>query len=798
MQRIIKFFLLVVLAFTGTRSTHGFALLGPLTAPNGADAWQVPTIGYDLTLSLSFYYPGDLTYLGDVGGPRNIGEEYRRNIPVLYYAYDDTFSGFFGEDAETSIDGAFAILNSLTNVDSYSAQLTEFPLESQQFNLTARALHLTDLKSITLHHLVEQMGLAQPERFVWALHDRYLPPKGKCPFDEEYLVVQRNYGIVPSSPTNLQYSAYVNGILYGYSILESCAGPDPVAVALPSTTDLDSDQYTAVASGNSVLTPAGSGAALPNVVSYGGLQLGGYYTGLTRDDVAGLRYLLRTNNINYENPGAGAQMIVTNLGGTIPLTTSNYNELYLASLTNDPVAILPVLFPNVIVASYTNSWTNVCTPNLVTYFTNYPGEPAGSQTLSVTVTNGTTCNVQERFSVTFANVYTNANFTNSPFVIIRDKGSLKLNYSTNTVVTKVTTSISEPIGAPAGSPLVTNTTTTTVVYKGQPTGEYIAVPPGQCGWEILYAIATNVVKTTNVVTSATNNTGFIAQTMYISKFTNHTFIVRPITCTIGTNGPGKYQGIKHVQFVRVPDTQIDPLSGNFLTPITNFYTMVVFNPLNSQLETRRFQRVVTAPDILFQTSDEAAGPAANPGVLTLSRTIPNYDVSTALPNLAGPGVINGRTIFTFNRVGDVFANAGFTDTNSFLPPTPVGQQGQITTLAWASFDGSTNPPEIYPNGTSIENLENSMVISISPQSPLPAVAVGDYYSVTFTATGGVSPYTWGIASGSNPLPDGLSLDPQSGLLSGAPTSPAGTYDFTLELVDSQGRVVDLPYSITLE
>ena len=84
-------------------------------------------------------------------------------------------------------------MNSLTNVDSYSASLSEFPLQSQHINDLATALFLTDMKSVTLHLLVEQLGLAEPERFTWTLHDRFLPPGGKCPFDEEYLSAVKKF-----------------------------------------------------------------------------------------------------------------------------------------------------------------------------------------------------------------------------------------------------------------------------------------------------------------------------------------------------------------------------------------------------------------------------------------------------------------------------------------------------------------------------------------------------------------------------------------------------------------------------
>src|SRR5206468_769402 len=79
--------------------------------------------------------------------PHNLGEEYRWSVPILYYTYDPSFLDYFGAVGAAQVDSAFAILNNLTNVSSYSTELSEFPLDEARVNYTARALHLFDLKS---------------------------------------------------------------------------------------------------------------------------------------------------------------------------------------------------------------------------------------------------------------------------------------------------------------------------------------------------------------------------------------------------------------------------------------------------------------------------------------------------------------------------------------------------------------------------------------------------------------------------------------------------------------------------
>ena len=189
------------------------------------------------------------------------------------------------------------------------------------------------------------------------------------------------------------------------------------------------------------------------------------------------------------------------------------------------------------------------------------------------------------------------------------------------------------------------------------------------------------------------------------------------------------------------------------------------------------------------------GPAGNNFVGTVTRPVPNYEIANILPGLAGPGVIDGQTIFTFNKVGPVFYNGPFPDTNGFRDL--VNQTTQVPALQWASFDSSTNLPILYPNGTSIQELENQMAISISPTSLPDGANTVAYPTTTFSATGGTSPYTWSLETGTLP-PSGLIFS-SAGVLSGTPSGNSpGIYDFTIQVTDSLGRTVALNYTITIQ
>jgi hypothetical protein len=84
-------------------------------------------------------------------------------------------------------------------------------------------------------------------------------------------------------------------------------------------------------------------------------------------------------------------------------------------------------------------------------------------------------------------------------------------------------------------------------------------------------------------------------------------------------------------------------------------------------------------------------------------------------------------------------------------------------------------------------------LTISPVS-LPNGTTGVSYSATLTATGGGTPYTWFVAAGA--LPAGLSLHPQSGVISGTPPS-YGSSTFTVQVTDAQTPAAIATQSLTI-
>jgi hypothetical protein len=79
-------------------------------------------------------------------------------------------------------------------------------------------------------------------------------------------------------------------------------------------------------------------------------------------------------------------------------------------------------------------------------------------------------------------------------------------------------------------------------------------------------------------------------------------------------------------------------------------------------------------------------------------------------------------------------------------------------------------------------------------SSLPNGQVGVAYSQSLAATGGDGSYTWSVIAGA--LPDGLSLDSNTGVISGNPTS-AGTWNFTVQVASGDGQTATKALSIQI-
>ncbi len=805
MSRLFKHFCWLLGLALGVSSASAFSLLGP------KEGFQSLTLGYYQILGetpvpsanpfgWTIFTAGDFS-----SSPKNVAEGFRWCIPTLYYTYDENFLNYFGADGVAAVDSAIAMLNSLTNVSSFSSDLSEFPLDELRYNNTAAALHMFDLKSAALELLIERLGLADSTHWTWCMQAKvHDPPSAPCPF-YDYQVIQRNYDPISWLP-----SSWVNGNLYTYSILQVCS---------PDARGDFTDAEEATVDPNGVLASAVSS---PKIVFPRPIFYGAFHTGLTRDDAGGLRYLYRASNLATENAGLGTLYTFTNTASPQVLYPSNLTLLANQSLTNDAPA-LTALYPGLQILSTTNTLPFIVyNTNITAYLTNAPWDPAGTLPRLVFATN-VFPTVAQYFHHTFGNILTieltNGVWTPVPITDI----------STHRRPSKITfltiSATNFPAWSPAGSTTLQTNVFTRTIVTNLIAGEFFIIPTNSCGLSFIMPILTNVppfpgtvftnilvsptnittIVNTNPVNPAASNVTYIQATL--DYFTNHVFAVYPVDCV--TNALGLRQGIEKITFVR---RDFDSLFGRFFYPTNSEYTLYAVT--NSQVIPQHMLRSVTQPDIIF-TASNLSGSNSFPLIPTVDRTTPTFSNTNAPRAQIGPGTIEGAMIFTFNK-------GSATNIVNGSYPNFLEEVNGIVDFVWASFDSSSRDPIVYPVGTSISNLLNQVVLTVFPSS-LPNGVNNttyhfDYYytnsltapsgvrvSDRFTGSGGqplsigpdgVPLYFWTLTPGSGPLPPDLILSPTGdGSVSGNLSQP-GVFNFSIRMTDANGRFMDRSYVIT--
>ncbi len=129
---------------------------------------------------------------------------------------------------------------------------------------------------------------------------------------------------------------------------------------------------------------------------------------------------------------------------------------------------------------------------------------------------------------------------------------------------------------------------------------------------------------------------------------------------------------------------------------------------------------------------------------------------------------------------------------SVVPGSPVLPDGLVLTPSTGNISGTptttgTRLTEFKlqdSKGQSVQKIL-SITVNIAPTplailtNSLPSGSINQPYAVALSPTGGTTPYTWGLKTGSSPLPSGLTLS-NNGVISGTPTvTKTATHTFTL-------------------
>lgn len=143
------------------------------------------------------------------------------------------------------------------------------------------------------------------------------------------------------------------------------------------------------------------------------------------------------------------------------------------------------------------------------------------------------------------------------------------------------------------------------------------------------------------------------------------------------------------------------------------------------------------------------------------------------------------------------------DTIAVVPGVPASLTVSRT-LAMAAPASGPDSLGVLSNGTVLAgstyqhyDLTRWSPLAITTSS-LPRARVDVDYAVTLGATGGQTPYSWSVASGT--LPAGLTLNASTGVISGRPTTANASQvpNVTLRVTDSAGVSVDAVYQLLVE
>ena len=136
-------------------------------------------------------------------------------------------------------------------------------------------------------------------------------------------------------------------------------------------------------------------------------------------------------------------------------------------------------------------------------------------------------------------------------------------------------------------------------------------------------------------------------------------------------------------------------------------------------------------------------------------------------------------------------NVALTGSEPFTATCTVGYPTPGAHIVQATYSGDSSTTASTSTTTTVTVTPGLAVATTS----VPAATAGDAYPDTYlSATGGISPYTWSVTSGS--LPPGMTLDANSGDLAGTPTS-VGTYPFTVSVTDDEPVPVTVTQDLSL-
>jgi len=188
----------------------------------------------------------------------------------------------------------------------------------------------------------------------------------------------------------------------------------------------------------------------------------------------------------------------------------------------------------------------------------------------------------------------------------------------------------------------------------------------------------------------------------------------------------------------------------------------------------------------------AGGPLVNTSATVVSSSSPASDFGQAVTLTAdvtavppGSGTPTGIVTFVIDGA---------------IPGTAAALTGGVATLVTKTLlVGANTIQAIYAGSTTFLASSDTLTQTVNPDIALaPALAnwtqnAPNYKQAVYLGGGTVPPLAFGISAGA--LPPGLALDPDTGAVTGTPTTP-GTFSFTIRAHD-KGDTAVMSYTVTI-
>ena len=209
---------------------------------------------------------------------------------------------------------------------------------------------------------------------------------------------------------------------------------------------------------------------------------------------------------------------------------------------------------------------------------------------------------------------------------------------------------------------------------------------------------------------------------------------------------------------------------------------------------------VNAASLTFKVTDSGQPAQSQSATLTLT-------ITAAAPVITTTSLPNGQVGTAYSAM--LAATGGTTPytwslTSGTLPAgLSLSASGVISGTPTATVNAASLTFKVTDSGQPAQSQSATLTLTITAAAPvitttsLPNGQVGTAYSAALAATGGTTPYTWSLTSGT--LPAGLSLS-ASGVISGTPTATVNAASLTFKVTDSgqpaQSQSATLTLTIT--